>query len=74
MKRFTIQEKMKELNWDFTIIRQKLAQAYIQDGLPLPSDNGKRGWIFGGVPPKGDDLRMFCMVFKCEEEQLLVGR
>ena len=74
MKRFTIQQKMTELNWDWTCLRQKLVQAYVQAGLSFPSDTGMRGWIFGGVPPKGEDLRMFCIVFNCEEEQLLVGR
>jgi len=72
MKRFTIQETMRERGWDWTIIRQKLIATYIQNGLPVPSDNGMRGWIFGGVPPKGQDLEMFCIVFRCEEEQLLV--
>lgn len=75
MTKYTIKERMRELGYDYTVVRQKLALAYIQVGLPLPSDNTFRNWITGEYRPKEPwDLDLICLVLKCEVGELEVGR
>ena len=66
---------MRELGYDFTVVRQKLISAYIQAGLPVPSDNTFRNWITGEYAPKElRDLEILCFVLKCKVGELKVGR
>ena len=66
---------MRELGYDYTVVRQKLIAAYVQLGLPSPSDNTFRNWITGEYRPKEPkDLNLICLVLKCKVENLLVGR
>ena len=75
MTKYTIQERMRELGYDYTVVRQKLISAYIQCGLPVPSDNTFRNRITGEYAPKDPwDLDILCLVLRCEVGNLLVGR
>ena len=75
MTKYTIQERMRELGYDFTVVRQKLIFAYIQSGLPVPSDNTIRNRITGEYAPKDPwDLDLLCLVLKCKVGELEVGR
>ena len=74
IKKYTIKERMGELGYDYTVVRQKLIAAYVQLGLPSPSDNTFRNWITGEYRPKETkDLDLICLVLKCEIGNLLVG-
>ena len=75
MTKYTIQERMRELGYDYTVVRQKLIAAYVQLGLPSPSDNTFRNWITGEYRPKEPlDLNLICLVLKCKVGDLKVGR